>query len=343
MSIPCNISPLSYNALLPADYAQLDFLESVGQQCIDTELKVPINSTVEVVAQYTSHHTTHQALFGWRKLNGSIALLVWVTNALNPPYFYSVINAYEQFIVLASETLEKFKLRYEYGRVQFNDIIKTVATPTPAEPADTFVLFGAKRDGALYCRAKARIWNAKISDSQGVMANYMPALAPNGEPCMYDTVARRARKNVGTGQFVVGIGAVAQLHNILTRLPATGGKLTLSLPAEANTPEVAEALQACYDTKGWTLTVHEYRPAAAATYSLRRVRSMVWVRCARVAHGAYVAADGTRWQLDRCAAIFGEHGNDPEAYGYAPYDSVDQAAEEWGFTPYIEPEMEEQP
>ena len=178
--------------------------------------------------------------------------------------------------------------------------------------------------------------------SQGVEVKhiFIPALDPNGIPCMFDRVSKQSFGNSGSGSFIAGVGIVAQLTALLSRLPATGGTLTLSLPAEANTPEVSDAMQACHDSKGWTITVHEYRPDTAVTYNLRRVRSMVWLRCEQVEDGAYVAADGTRWQIDRCAAIFGEHGNDPAAYGYAPFDSVEQAAEEWGLAPYQYPETE---
>ena len=166
----------------------------------------------------------------------------------------------------------------------------------------------------------------------------VPAIDPTGEPCMFDRVSKQPFRNSGSGSFIAGVGTVAQLTTLLRRLPATGGALTLSLPAEANTPEVAEQLQACHDTKGWTLTVHEYRPAAAATYSLRRVREVVWCRREQSDLGSYVDSTGTRWQIDRCAAIFGALGQDPAAYCYTPFDSVEQAVEFWGLVPYESPD-----
>ena len=84
--------------------------------------------------------------------------------------------------------------------------------------------------------------------------------------------------------------------------------------------------------------MHEYRPAAAATYSLRRVRNVVWCRRELSDLGPYVDATGTRWQIDRCAAIFGRLGNDPTAYGYTPFNSFDEAAAHWELQPYVDPE-----
>ena len=178
-------------------------------------------------------------------------------------------------------------------------------------------------------------YGCKLYEAAIEQRNLVPYLAPNGEPCLYDTISKRAFKNSGTGSFIAGVGTVAQLSTLLSHLPATGGALTLSLPAEANTPEVADMLQACHDTKGWTLTVHEYRPAAAATYSLRRVRDCVWCRKIQSPHGNYTDSAGTCWLVECCVAIFGPLGQAPSAYGYEPFDSEKTAVEEWRLSPYI--------
>lgn len=180
-----------------------------------------------------------------------------------------------------------------------------------------------------------RIYKAGVSEGNKVSSMYVPAVDASGNPCLYDTILKTPLYNTTSTPFVVGL-TLAQLATLLKRLPDTGGSLTLSLPAEANTPEIADKLTAVSSEKGWTLTVYEYRPAAVATYSLRRVREVVWCRKQAAEYGGYVDTAGKRWQVERCAAIFGEHGNDPAAYGYEPFDSVEQAAEEWGLTPIME-------
>lgn len=186
-----------------------------------------------------------------------------------------------------------------------------------------------------------RIYSADISEGSRTVRSFVPAIDRKGVCCMYETVRGRTYRSCTNAAPAAGIDTLSQLDTLLRNLPATGGELTLSLPAEANTPEVAEALQACHDSKGWTLTVHEYRPAEASTYSLRRVRNVAWCRRELSEYGSYVDADGFRWQIDRCAAIFGPHGQDPTDYGYDPFDSVEQAAEEWGLVPYVDPNAEE--
>ena len=171
----------------------------------------------------------------------------------------------------------------------------------------------------------------------------LPALDKNGVPCMYDTVTGKPHYNDGTGQFIAGVKDAAQLRTVLRKLPdLTGqdmGTLTLSIPAEANTPEMQERLDSTETQKNWELTIQE-RAAEVATYSLRRVRKVVWVRKLRDENGSYVAADGSRWQAEWCSAIYSPLGNDPTLHGYEPFDSVAQAVEAWGLAPYEYPEDE---
>lgn len=160
---------------------------------------------------------------------------------------------------------------------------------------------------------------------------------------MYDLVTRKPFKNAGTGQFVAGVKDSAQLRTVLRKLPdRTGqdmGTLTLSIPAEANTPEMQALLDTTETQKNWELTI-QVRAAEVATYSLRRVRKVVWVRKVPTENGRYVAADGSRCQTEWCSAIYSPLGNDPTLHGYEPFDSVEQAVEAWGLTLYEYPEEE---
>ena len=105
--------------------------------------------------------------------------------------------------------------------------------------------------------------------------------------------------------------------------------------------EVAAALEDCRIQKGWEFIIHEYRSAEASTYTLRRVHSAIWCRKCQNERGAYVDSDRTRWRIERCAAIFGEQGTDPTAYGYELFDSVEEAAMTWGLEMYVNSEAED--
>lgn len=342
MSIPCNLVPLGVSGALPAGYTPLEFLQSSGGQYIDTGLHVDNGSVMSVDCEYDSAAVaSNGAVFGAQ--NGGVYQdrAGWSEFAAGTHgwVFWGWLSV-DQTIPSAPNERHRVELSQTglyYNGVKLRDVDQGSFTTSW-----TCWLFARNRHDVTVEKYRGKIYAFTFVQGGKSKLDFIPCVDGKGEPCMFDRVSLQPYRNLGTGAFIAGIGTVGQLSSLLRKLPATGGALTLSLPAEANTPEMAEAMQACYDTKGWSITVHEYRSSTAATYSLRRVRSVVWCRKEQTEHGSYVAADGTRWQVERCAAIFGLHGQDPAAYGYTPFDSPEQAAVEWHLTPYIDPE-EEQP
>lgn len=111
---------------------------------------------------------------------------------------------------------------------------------------------------------KIRIYWAK-AEADDRSAEFIPVLDSAGVPCMYDLVTRKSFRNQGTGQFTVGM-TVDQVIN-LADLPATGGKLTVSLPWEAQwITRVKNALDKA-SAKGWIITV-QYRDPEVATENI---------------------------------------------------------------------------
>lgn len=340
MNIPYNLCPLGTKQGMPLGYTPLEFLQSTGGQQINTGRQATDQTCIEVKYADTN-------ISNWTPLvctlnsysQGYAVLATGTTSAGNGPRF----DYGNHPLSLPGMDIRRGRhIMRKEGARNFIDGVEVKANNSM--PASTWTELCLLYFAAMAAYTQCKLYSYKKWElGEPVQQHFVPALDPSGTPCMFDLVSKQPFKNVGSGQFVAGIGTVAQLTILLRNLPATGGALTISLPAEANTPEVADMLQACHDTQGWALTVHEYRTAAAATYSLRRVRSVVWCRCEQAEYGSYVADDGTRWQIERCAAIFGAKGQHPADYGYTPFDSVEDAAEQWNLTPYIEPEMEEQP
>jgi hypothetical protein len=181
----------------------------------------------------------------------------------------------------------------------------------------------------------SRIWSAAISHNKEVLFDLIPALDPSGEPCMFDTVTKKPFYNAATtgGDFIVGL-TLSQAAQLGRKLPSTGGSLTLSLPEGYDRDERVVNSLAEAEAKGWVLTIQTYAAAtAAATFALRRV----WVRRQQDEHGSYVAADGSRWQVEWCVDVIGA---DPESLGYERFRSVEAAVAYWELVPYEYPEEE---
>lgn len=162
---------------------------------------------------------------------------------------------------------------------------------------------------------------------------FVPALDAAGTPCMLDTVSKLPFRNAGSGQFVAGF-TLAQARK-LGKLPS-GTTLTVSLPVGyVSDAGVVDALAEA-EANGCVLTIQTYESTSAvSTFALRRV----WVRKVQDEYGSYVAADGSRWQVDWCVDIVGA---DPEQEGYEPFRSVEAACEYWELTQYVDPAWEEE-
>lgn len=343
MNIPCKFRPLG-NGGLPPGYTRVDFLENTGGAFIDTGI-IPNNET-GLLLDAKPEAVTDTIPFGCRNTDSNETRFYAVRPRRGGPDGRLIANGYGWggWDIIGNHVpngarlvrRERTSLNWLNDRSAKCEAGGVLLPVLPFAPTCSMFMFATNINNAASLFFMGKIWEAGISAGAEVKAKFIPALDLNGIPCMFDRVSKQSFINSGSGSFITGVGTVAQLTTLLRNLPSTGGTLTLSLPAEANTPEVAEALQASHDTKGWTLTVHEYRPAAAATYSLRRMRSVVWCRKERAEHGSYVDSTGTRWQVERCAAIFGPHGQDPTAYGYEPFDSVDAATDYWEITPYVE-------
>lgn len=345
MNIPTDMRPLGgVKSVLPEGYTRLEFLASDGVAA----MALPFESKNK---SFVCEHT-----LGMPKATSG--LYVYGGTSVSDGYGIRYYANLQGLSFTGSDRIgngtflrgEKYKILWKVTRneagnfifgLEYNgEVLKKITQRYNQYWENVYYVFASTN---YETRIGGATYDLTISIEGKLTYHVVPAIDPTGEPCMFDRVSKQPFRNSGSGSFIAGVGTVAQLTALLRNLPASGGTLTLSLPAEANTPEVAEALQACHDTKGWTLTVHEYRPAAvtsvsksstaaAATYSLRRVREVVWCRKAQTEMGSYVDTTGARYNIEHCVAIFGPQGQDPMAYGYEPYDNVAQAAEQWGLT-----------
>ena len=67
---------------------------------------------------------------------------------------------------------------------------------------------------------------------------------------------------------------------------------------------------------------------------------MKYFRKAESEFGSYIDADGVRYTVEWCSAIYSPDNLTPEQLGYEPFENQDEALEVWGLTPYVAPEEE---
>ena len=320
---------------LPSGYLAAEFLESTGTQFIDTGLSgISSDSFVEFRGYVKATEKRAFQVSGWNVISSTKRdgpyLMAPKENTINytagrynvilpvPGRLDVRIRPGEVSINGNDSVLSDFNVQTENGNITFNNTLK----------------LGAYSDGANY---KSSWWVGTCESFRAKLGkqavNFAPAITPNGQPCMFDTVSGEPFYNSGTGQFIVGM-TLAQARK-LGKLPAGGGTLTVSLPSNWQEDEGVVNALATAEAKGWVFTYQTYEAeaGAASTFALRRI----WVRKTQSEHGGYVSADGSRWLVDWCAGMIGA---DPQEHGYEPFRSVDAAVEYWELEPYVYPEEE---
>ena len=313
---------------LPAGYTRVEFLESTGTQYINTEYSEGCTAKFRYAILRASVYADYWGRWGRAESLPNSRGTIWM--AAKTGYF----NLYACFNVGAAYVKGQFyDVTHELCdnnltlALTVNGVRRSAGANGTYKPT-SYHLFDTR--GHMACE---RLGYCSISSAGKLVREFLPALDPTGAPCMLDLVTRKPFRNAGSGQFIAGL--TLQQAAQLGKLPA-GTTLTISLPVGYDSDAGVVAALAEAEANGCVLTVQTYEAAgaAAATFALRRV----WVRRVQDENGSYVAADGSRWQVEWCVDVIGA---DPESLGYERFRSVEAAVAYWELVPYVEPETEE--
>lgn len=187
---------------LPAEYQEVEYLESVGGQWINTGITVRNGTTTEYKVVLKSLFTSLRSgsniiccceyggaagsWFGAYSRSGSSYLTVGGgNNFTEDPYSLS-----EKTVIFDGSKVTAIvgnQIAYRNRSDAFSDTIR----------------FFACR--ATYYPSLAKIYSAKIYEDDTLIANFIPCYRKSdSKPGMYDTVTKQFFTNSGTGEFIVG-------------------------------------------------------------------------------------------------------------------------------------------
>ena len=224
-------------------------MESTGKQYIDTEW----TGGCTTVARYSAIWLASYS--GWESFWGQQNSLANSRGSMWYPTTAKMFSLYACFDVAPLVFGQIYEVKHELC-----DGNRTIALSVDGTRR------GAGADGTYdttisyklfyFTVSKERLYSFKLSALGDLKRDFIPAIDPNGRPCMFDLVTKKPFYNAATtgADFTVGLTTKQALN--LENLPATGGNLTISLPLEAAfDANVQSVLTAAAADKGWNITV----------------------------------------------------------------------------------------
>lgn len=201
---------------LPEGFTRVAYLEnnSSGKQYIDTGVVPSLDMIFETKIYITSVNDdyfcsvrvasgdTRYYLLNMNEKNGFVCTKsVW--------HYGSV-----QFGISGSKMLNQYfdiksKITDSRNGIYIGDDSYTFYDVTQTISNKTLPLFGAKLSNSekanTYSPYGTRCCYARFTDGGKVVRDFVPAIDPNGRPCMYDLVTRQPFYNQGTGEFTYSL------------------------------------------------------------------------------------------------------------------------------------------
>lgn len=191
---------------LPSGCKKLEYIESTGNQYIDTGIPVNTlnNPKFEIKMKITSSNLDAYALNGSYVYGQAVQFGLAITSSTKArvtmncgfasPVNYTDINKNDFHTLYLSNGLQKVD----------NIVIGESSTINLEENNYNFYLFG--RNGSITFRDNyaMQIVYFKSWDNNVLIRDFIPVLNKNNIACMYDKVNKKFYYNQGTGEFLYG-------------------------------------------------------------------------------------------------------------------------------------------
>lgn len=177
ITLPVDIGENS--KILPDGYTQLDYIQSDGNQYIDTGVLGSDINKVVVDFQFTSSQSTTEQ---------EVAACIDGGNKLQIGWYAS------SFITTGGAS---------YSQTSYS--ARTIGTASPiGSPSNSLYLFAQHEGDSANWKVKAKLYSCTISSASGFVRNFIPCKDSSGTVGLYDIVGNQFYQNNGSGSFTAG-------------------------------------------------------------------------------------------------------------------------------------------
>ena len=227
---------------LPAGYTRIEYLEGTGTQYIVGPGQIHPDSSITMKLRPDITKNNY-VLFG---CNVAPRYRVILNSANNVTL---TINSGSQTQI--GVVAEELEMLFTPKQANVNGNVKTIAQLTSSV---NYWIFGSYNKAEYLGCFRLLSFSKKEADSLSL--NLVPAINPNGAPCMFDTVTGQSFTNSGSGAFIAGLTGLTALANVMINLPhreTPGSVLYVRLPENVNQEEVTRICDHAATYKNWQI------------------------------------------------------------------------------------------
>lgn len=184
---------------LPEGYTALEYIQSSGNQYIDTGRKLTQDSDITIDFSIVGEIKRDAGVFGSRESASKNNLTLFQN--MDPIVFTGDFSEYQKHRFTTASSLERTKIRMNKAGVWVNDILKkSWSDVADFETPTNGLIFDVGNNNWTGRKAIMRLYSYTDGDAQQLV----PCLDANGVPCLYDLIGKTALYNQGTGSFTWG-------------------------------------------------------------------------------------------------------------------------------------------
>lgn len=266
-----NVIKISSGPIIPDEYQQVEYIESDGNQYIDTDY-IP-NYETKIYCKFAhNEHVLDTPVFGARTSNSGNQYVLW-----SHPEGYTATGKSQTNFNGKIQTLENYPeetmVEFEYSKTGGKyGLIEWTWSTTSGTPNVTLAMFTLKQGTNIDKRKfSGKMWAFKIWDKEILVRDFIPCYRKSDNAIgMYDIVNGTFYANLGTGNFTKG-------PNVVTEYKIDLNSSLISMNPSAWEQGSISAQNGSNMDNNTRLRTKDYYPITAGTYYLKiQDNNYVW-------------------------------------------------------------------
>lgn len=185
---------------IPTNYTECEYLESNGQQYLNTEHLVSSSCRLSVTAEIVRNINAFTCIFAARGLDNNSTDSYQLFDATLSTAHGLILRPYQTTNWIKPAPTEKIQIEFTDTVILIDGVQRYRRNSADVTPTDPLALFASwKGDG----KGFVRIYSCVVTDEHASM-NLIPCLDENKRPCMYDLISGRTIYNTANANKEFG-------------------------------------------------------------------------------------------------------------------------------------------